>query len=146
MTRFVVFHIDYDDKVRDDINQNGRSSRPEGMLKADLTMPLSDDTDLPSLYIQAEELNMIHPAGLVDVRSLDFVFETTNHITHNWTENPQVVWAAQNVRSTSVGDLVMNIETGEIFRCASFGWDAIYHPTLEKEIISKATKVVMETA
>lgn len=146
MTKFVVFHIDYSEEVRADINANGRDSRPEGWLKADLTMPISQDADLPAMYVQALELNMISPAGLVDVPSLSQVFEVTNHITHDWTTNPQVIWSNERARSTSVGDLVMNIETGDIFRCSSFGWEALYHPKIEKEMVALATEVVMNAA
>lgn len=146
MTKFVVFHIDYSEEVRADINANGRECRPEGWLKVDLTMPISKDADLPALYVQALELNMVAPAGFVDVPSLSQVFETTNHITHNWTTNPEVIWADKHARSTSAGDLVMNIETGDIFRCSSFGWESLYHPKLEKELTSFATDVVMKAA
>jgi len=40
-------------------------------------------------------------------------FEATNHIDHNWKENPEVKWSTvTDCRSTSVGDVMM-IEVGE---------------------------------
>ena len=38
---------------------------------------------------------------------LDDVFEKTNHIDHDWTENSEIVWHADRVRSTSVGDVII---------------------------------------
>jgi hypothetical protein len=51
---------------------------------------------------------------------LDKVFELTNHIDHNWADNPEVACMQQS-RSTSVGDILMEWD-GTCYRCADVGW------------------------
>ena len=44
---------------------------------------------------------------------LEAVFEVTNHIHHDWTNNPEVKWkkgSGANTRSTSVGDVIVDEE------------------------------------
>lgn len=49
----------------------------------------------------------------VDVVDLEDAFRCTNHIDHNWTENPEVIAVhVATPRSTSVGDVLVNDETG----------------------------------
>lgn len=57
----------------------------------------------------------------VDCGGIDSVFPATNHIDHDWTTNDSVLAHADNCRSTSVGDLVLD-EAGELHVCASKGW------------------------
>jgi hypothetical protein len=53
------------------------------------------------------------PAGFthvanVDTEAVGAVFQLTNHITHNWTENRGVTPViGPHVRSTSVGDIIV---------------------------------------
>lgn len=47
------------------------------------------------------------------VAPLEQVFALTNHIDHPWTDNPEVVWhTTTQVRSTSVGDIIVSRESG----------------------------------
>ena|SRR6266571_4777767 len=54
-----------------------------------------------------------HYTHVADVEApLGQVFALTNHIDHSWTSNPQVVWhTTAGVRSTSVGDVVVSLES-----------------------------------
>ena len=57
------------------------------------------------------------------VASLEQVFALTNHIDHPWTSNPQVVWhtTAAPVRSTSVGDVIVSLESGQAWLVMPIG-------------------------
>lgn len=44
----------------------------------------------------------------VDTNDMDDVFRLTNHISHSWTENEEVTAVIERVRSTSVGDILVN--------------------------------------
>jgi len=57
----------------------------------------------------------------VECENLEEVFRVTNHIDRSWTENPEVKWHAEQVRSTSVGDIVVD-EKNNIFSCENIGW------------------------
>lgn len=50
------------------------------------------------------------------VAPLEQVFTLTNHIDHPWTGNPEVVWlATSRIRSTSVGDIIVSCESGQVW-------------------------------
>ncbi len=75
--------------------------------------------------------DFIHVAK-VDVKdktrdeALVFVFQLTNHIDSDWTENIGVVWVTpeiDKVRSTSVGDVV-GLD-GKNYLCEHVGWSEI---------------------
>lgn len=53
---------------------------------------------------------------------LDEVFEKTNHIDRSWTENEGIVWNADRVRSTSVGDIIV-AEDQKRFFVAGMGFE-----------------------
>lgn len=59
--------------------------------------------------------------AVVNCEGIEDVFRVTNHIHQDWTKNEEVGWHADQVRSTSVGDIVID-ENMEMFRCSSFGW------------------------
>ena len=61
----------------------------------------------------------------VDVENLEEVFRATNHIDQDWRNNKEVVRASEhNVRSTSVGDIVVDHKGVKHF-CASMGWEEV---------------------
>ena len=62
--------------------------------------------------------------AIVDTDDLEVAFHHTNHIDAEWWENEDVT-CLKKTRSTSVGDVAINDETGEIFVCASCGWDKV---------------------
>jgi hypothetical protein len=64
-----------------------------------------------------------HYTHVADVEApLAQVFALTNHIDHSWTSNPEVVWhTAAGVRSTSVGDVIVSLESGQAWLVMSAG-------------------------
>ena len=65
------------------------------------------------------------PAGYVKVADVtatcqDGVFESTQHIDRSWTARTNVRPCRDRVRSTSVGDVV--VEGTIAYRCESVGW------------------------
>ena len=62
--------------------------------------------------------------AVVGSETLGDVFRITNHIDHPWTENEEVVFADEKVRSTSVGDVVLDDNKG-YWRCEPIGWKKI---------------------
>lgn len=63
--------------------------------------------------------------AFVTAKNLGDVFKLTNHIDHDWTENDQVRLCPDvtRARSTSVGDLVLNLDTMDLRICAPIGWE-----------------------
>lgn len=51
------------------------------------------------------------------------VFALTNHIDHPWTNNPGVVCSSSTlpVRSTSVGDVIVSLESGQAWLVMPIG-------------------------
>jgi len=65
-----------------------------------------------------------HYTHVADVEApLAQVFALTNHIDHSWTSNPQVVWhtTAAPVRSTSVGDVIISLQSGRAWLVMPIG-------------------------
>ena len=62
----------------------------------------------------------------VECEDIEHAFQVTNHITHDWTTNKEVVWKkgdGSNTRSTSVGDVIID-SNNKAFRvrlCIGFG-------------------------
>ena len=53
---------------------------------------------------------------------LSQVFALTNHIDRPWTDNPEAVWhTAAPVRSTSVGDVIVSLQSGQAWLVLPFG-------------------------
>lgn len=64
-----------------------------------------------------------HYTHVADVEApLGRVFALTNHIDRSWTENPEVIWhTAAPVRSTSVGDVIVSLQSGQAWLVMPFG-------------------------
>jgi hypothetical protein len=65
--------------------------------------------------------------AVVETNHLEEVFRITNHIDHDWTDNPEVVGlivTTRTPRSTSVGDVVVD-EDGVAHYCAGCGWETL---------------------
>jgi len=60
----------------------------------------------------------------VEADNIEHVFEKTNHIDRDWTENEGVIPTKTRVRSTSCGDVVVD-GSGNRLICASMGWEKI---------------------
>jgi hypothetical protein len=68
-----------------------------------------------------------HVATLIECEDIEHVFGLTNHITHDWTTNKEVVWRkgdGSNTRSTSVGDVVVD-SNNKAFRVLGCGFGEI---------------------
>jgi hypothetical protein len=62
----------------------------------------------------------------VDTADLDVAYERTNHIDQPWWENKGVLALGERChRSTSVGDVMENAETGVLSMVASFGFTIV---------------------
>jgi hypothetical protein len=74
----------------------------------------------------------------VQTDNLDRAFELTNHIDSPWPTNSGVVLTGLNkdLRSTSVGDILVNHDTNEAFLVAPFGFIsyAQYREELESRL------------
>ena len=64
-----------------------------------------------------------HYTHVADVLApLGQVFRLTNHIDRSWTDNPEVVWHPDApVRSTSVGDVIVSLQSGQAWLVMPFG-------------------------
>ena len=86
---------------------------------------LDDDAKVNGAYpvtdLHYNKIAIVQAADLIEL------FYKTNHVDHNWTENEGVELLPEarelSVRSTSVGDLVLNLETMELLICAPIGWE-----------------------
>jgi hypothetical protein len=62
----------------------------------------------------------------VEAIDADHVFNLTNHIDHDWTTNPEVLSRnASSCRSTSVGDVIIDIDHDRAWRCMPYGWATV---------------------
>lgn len=60
--------------------------------------------------------------AVISASSIDEIFRLSNHIDDDWTQGASVLRAADARRSTSVGDIAMDVSTGDLYACASIGW------------------------
>ena len=66
--------------------------------------------------------------AVVEADDIDGAFQDTNHIVSDWQDSESVIclFGKANNRSTSVGDIVVDMDTQERYLCASFGWSKIF--------------------
>jgi hypothetical protein len=66
-------------------------------------------------------------AASVEARSLDDAFRLTNTIDAPWWENEGVDRGTLigGARSTSVGDVIEDVENHELYMCSMIGWVAL---------------------
>lgn len=75
------------------------------------------------------DFDCYYPVACVDTDDLEVAYRQTNHITHDWTTNPDVSCYRVRNRSTSVGDLAVNRD--KTYVVASFGFDEVDHVVLK---------------
>lgn len=74
-------------------------------------------TDFPNGYVHVAD---------VESPSLDGAFVLTNHIDRPWWTNPGVTHMGDvSKRSTSAGDIIVNVGTGVAWRCDDLGWTTV---------------------
>lgn len=62
----------------------------------------------------------------VKCETLNDAFRLTNHIDDDWSMNTEVVWFKEPVsRSTSVGDVILDLKIGQKYCVARTGFDEI---------------------
>jgi hypothetical protein len=85
----------------------------------------------PLHFMSDEELKEFKPkrsdyqvVATTVCEGLEDVFRLTNHIDREWWKNPEVTLnsASKSRRSTSVGDLVEEVDSEKLWLCASVGW------------------------
>lgn len=74
---------------------------------------------------RAVALGIYREVALVDVSDINEVYPLTNYIDEPWTQNEGVLAHAEKVRSTSVGDIVMEADSGLLHSCACIGWEPL---------------------
>jgi len=84
-------------------------------LRTPTAMQDVDAPKFPDEYVLAADVN---------TDDIDDVFRLTNNIDRNWDENEEVNATGKSLRSTSVGDVVVDAE-GKALICASMGWEEI---------------------
>ena len=64
----------------------------------------------------------------VQAEQLEQVFALTNHQETSWTRHPAIIWHATDgpVRSTSVGDVIVNTQTGQAWLVMPSGFRAMF--------------------
>lgn len=60
--------------------------------------------------------------AIVDASNPENLFRKTNSIERYWPENEGVLEAEEQLRSTSVGDVIVDAETRQVLFCANIGW------------------------
>jgi len=99
----------------------GWDSEPRFSRYADITSFGKKDAVIKGL-LEGE----YHAVAVVKFNNMEDVFRFTNHIEDDWTKNPAVTAIpCKGYRSTSVGDLIENCETGEIFIVAGCGFEPL---------------------
>ena len=121
--RITVMHIrrfDAAERARLNGSNGGWDSEPRFSRYADATM-FPNDAAVRAVW-EAGEYDVI--ADLV-VADLEDAFRASNSIDQNWTLNPEVTSYSGNgkERSTSVGDLLANPDTGEYYYVAPMGFE-----------------------
>lgn len=116
MTKFVLLHRTLNDAQIAEINHGAGWSSVPGRAYMN-----AENGDIQ----EALSLGMYQVVATLDVPNLNHVFQTTNHIDHDWTTNAGVTKIGTRHRSTSVGDIVVDLDTLKVHICASFDWDEI---------------------
>lgn len=83
------------------------------------------------------ETRQLDAENLMDI--LERVYHDTNHIDSDWTKNPRVVKIADQVRSTSVGDIIVDSHSKEMFIVGGIGFYRVktssMNPIVDCEVI-----------
>lgn len=121
-----VFHLNILATKEDvkELNRVGWDGHPRFAMHADIT-----GGDLKAAAAGFSEGAYKLVAKLSDDRSMDEAFRLTNHISEDWTTDPErsgmMVYTSEDLgnRSTSVGDVIE--KDGKRFMVASFGFEEL---------------------
>lgn len=116
MTKFVVIHRELSDLQIDAINMGGGWSSDVG--KAYMKAEDGDCAD-------AIERGMYRVVAIVEADCVDGAYERTNSIWGPWQENSGILWSVDRAKSSSMGDIFINLETLKVELVAMFGFDSL---------------------
>lgn len=97
-------------------------ARPETAIRDSIEMNAYHDAALLGRVGRAVDCGLYREVALVQSPTIDQIFPLTNHIDWDWTENEGVLQHADRCRSTSIGDIVLDVETGSLHACVNVGW------------------------
>lgn len=120
MPEFVVYHLR---ATEDQIRRINGSTTNSALSNAVVDATLNGKSD------DALDHDLYAPVAVVSAQDLTGVFRDTNHIESDWAQNESVLKVDTPVRSTSVGDIVLDATSGNAWTCAPIGWDEISEPT-----------------
>jgi hypothetical protein len=116
MKNFTVKQIKFTESESELPNELGWNGAMEKCPKWKVKLDLQMDSNL----FESNMLEHFTPVFEVQAQDLEHVFRITNL----WDE-PDLVHTLNVGHSTSVGDLVVDNDTGETFICADFGFDKV---------------------
>ena len=98
----------------------GWDSTPRFARYADITSGHADLSVVFKALLEGE----YHAVAVVETDERDIAFRLTNHIEDDWTENKQngITVLPGSHRSTSVGDIMEETETGAMYVVAPMGF------------------------
>ena len=93
--------------------------------------------DIWAMLSPREDLWLLNPAlhfrpvAQVQADGLERVFVLTNHQEESWTSHQEITWHATDaaVRSTSIGDVIVATQTGQVWLVMPSGFSEISSPT-----------------
>lgn len=106
------------ERMRLNSSDGGWDSEPKFSRYADITTGFSKRF-IPQV-LMAIALGEYTAVAEVAAHDLDWAYRSTNHIEVSWTENENVTALLEEVRSTSVGDIME--KDGEFYVVASMGF------------------------
>ncbi len=98
--------------------------------------------DIWTMLSPQEDRWLLNPAphfrhvAQVQADQLEQVFALTNHQEVNWTSHQEIIWHATDapVRSTSIGDVIVSSQTGQVWLVLPAGFkEIVSHPTETKK-------------
>jgi len=119
MTKFAVLYVEPSDTQRETIQLAGFNTEL-GKTYFDLTMPFGEIQ-----FDRAVQFDLYKPAAVLDVPDIEDTFGELQNLDAGWNENEAIDCLTAFPRSMSTGDIVVNLETREIFYCASIGFKPV---------------------
>jgi len=100
---------------------SGWDSEPRFSRYADITMGDADLSVIAKAMLEGE----YKAVAVVDTNDREVAYRLTNHIEENWTSNEGVTVYPGGHRSSSVGDIFEEVETGAMYVVANMGFKRI---------------------
>lgn len=110
------------DEERDRLNRStGWDSEPRFSRYSNITCGMADASTILSALLYGE----YEPVATVRSDDRNVAFHLTNHLESNWQVNNGVSSYPGEHRSTSVGDIMEDMKTGELFLVANYGFQKL---------------------